>query len=241
MWRITAFFKRRPELDRTEALTRWQRDHFDPTAAALRETGAVRAIANLPFDPPAPGLADIFDAVAEYWFDDLDLARVALARLSDGMPSPEVWADIAASDTPAPWLGEVRPVLDAGTLGVKVIRAGRPARGVDATEALAYWRDHHPVVAQTAPNFWALLRRYTQVPAVDPDSPAAYPLQADVGAASVEDMQAAFAHPEYFSIVQPDERKFSLAGKLVSERLAFAAAREIVAYDDSGRPQPKAA
>jgi hypothetical protein len=231
MWRITAFFKRNPELSRAEALDRWQRDWFELTAADLRGGGARRAIANLPFDPPAEGLVDIFDAVAEFWFDDLLLARAALDRVTAAMASG-VWTEIADSSSPAPWLGEVRPVLDAGELGVKVIRAGRPARGVDATDALAYWRDHHPVVAQTARNFWALLRRYTQVPAVDPSSAAAYPLQADVGAASIADMNTAFAHPEYFSIVQPDERKFSLAGKLVSERLSFAAARERFAYDD---------
>lgn len=231
MLRITAFFKRRAELSRGDALERWQRDYFAPTAARMRDLGARCAIANLPFDPPAEGLADIFDAVAEYWFDDLGRARAALEFALDDMKGAR-WTAIADPSAPLPWLGEVRPVLAAGPLGIKVIRAGRPARGVDATEALAYWRDHHPVVAQTAVNFWALLRRYTQVPAVDPDSPSAYPLQADVGAASIADMNAAFAHPEYFSIVQPDERRFSLAGKLVSERLSFAAAHELIAYDD---------
>lgn len=231
MWRITAFFKRRDELDRPDALERWQRGHFEPTAARLRDLGARCAIANLPFDPPAEGVSDIFDAVAEYWFDDLDQARTGLDAALDGMTA-DSWTAIADPATPPPWLGEVRPVLASGPLGIKVIRAGRPAHGVDVSDALAYWRDHHPVVAQTAVNFWALLRRYTQVPAVDPDSPSAYQMQADVGAASIADMNAAFTHPEYYAIVQPDERRFSLAGNLVSERLAFAAARELIVYDD---------
>ncbi|MDI1294982.1 MAG: EthD domain-containing protein [bacterium] len=230
MFRITEFFKRRDDLDRPEAVERWREDYFAAASALMRAAGAKRAIANLPFDPPAPGQADIFDAVAEYWFADAATARDGLDRLVTDRPA--VWQNIAAPDAPPPWIGEVRPVLDAGALGIKVIRAGRPAQGVDATAALAYWRDHHPTVAQTAPAFWALLRRYTQVPALDPENPSAYPLQADVGAATPADMAAAFSHPEYFSIVQPDERKFSLAGKLVSERLAFAAAREVVAYDD---------
>ena len=238
MWRITAFYKRHRQLERAEALERWQREHFGPVAASVRDLGATRAIANLPFEPPAPGLADIFDAVAEYWFDDLDRARAALHCVKAAMTGRETWTAIADPETPAPWLGQVRPVLDAGALGIKMIRAGRPAKGVDATDALAYWRDHHAAVAQTATEFWALLRRYTQVPAVDPEDPAAYPLQADVGAASIADLNAAFGHHEYFAIVQPDERKFSLAGALVSERLAFAAAREVFAYDDTGRSLP---
>lgn len=231
MWRITSFFKRASSLERGEAVALWRAQAFAPMAALAREEGARCAIANLPFDPPAAGLPDLFDAVAEFWFDDPEAARAGLARV-DPVRRQEAWRAIADPASPAPWIGEVRTVLDRGELGIKVVRAGRPAAGVDATDALAYWRDHHPVVAQTATRFWALLRRYTQVPALDPADPRSYPLQADVGAASPEDMAAAFSHEEYFAIVQPDERRFSLAGQLVSERLYFAGAREEIAYDD---------
>jgi hypothetical protein len=231
MWRITSFFKRQSTLSRAHAVSLWHDTIFEPMAAVARQEGALCAIANLPFDPPAPGLPDLFDAVAELWFGDLESARSALARVKRIRHGVE-WLAVADQTSPSPWIGEVRAVLDRGELGIKVIRAGRPAAGVDASDALAYWRDHHPVVAQTATQFWSLLRRYTQVPALDPLDPQSYPLQADVGAASPEDMAAAFAHDEYFAIVQPDERRFSLAGQLVSERLYFAGAREWVAYDD---------
>lgn len=231
MWRITAFHKRPDGGSRAMAVATWMDGLFQPTAEAMRASGAVCAIANLPFDPPVASLKDDFDAVAEYWFGDRDQA---LGALRDARALASGFA--AAPENPVPWLGEVRPVLHDGPIGIKVIRAGRPAKGVETHEALAYWRDHHPRVAQTATAFWALLTRYTQVPGADPDDPLSYPLQADVGAASIVDMVAAFGHPEYFSIVQPDERKFSLAGQLVSERLYFAASREVYAYDDRVAP-----
>lgn len=230
MWRITTFFQRREPLSRASAIECWLPEFFHPATESMKAAGAHRAIANLPFDTPIEGLPDNFDAVAEFWFENLQQARSGLAELREIRRRP-AWDDLCDPACPAPWIGEVRPVLDAGPLCIKVIRAGRPAKGVDARDALAYWRDHHAAVAQTATQFWALLRRYTQVPAVEPESADAYPLQADVGAASIEDMKAAFAHPEYFSIVQPDERKFSLAGKLVAERLYFASARELIALD----------
>tara|TARA_E500000305_G_C4019599_1_gene237846 strand:- start:1184 stop:1900 length:717 start_codon:yes stop_codon:yes gene_type:complete len=230
MWRITSFYKRQGSLNRASAVESWLPNFFYPATDAMKAVGTCRAIANLPFDTPIEGLPDNFDAVAEFWFDDLDQARDGLINLRE-IQAGQAWQELSDPASPAPWIGELRPVLDAGPLGIKVIRAGRPAKGVDARDALAYWRDHHASVAKTATQFWALLRRYTQVPAVDPENAEAYPLQADVGAASVEDMKAAFAHPEYFSIVQPDERKFSLAGKLVAERLYFASSRELIALD----------
>jgi len=230
MLRITSFFKRREPLSRASAMESWLSGFFYPATDAMKAAGACRAIANLPFDAPVEGLPDDFDAVAEFWFDDLHQAQNGIDKLRE-VQDGKAWRELTDPTCPAPWIGELRPVLDAGPLGIKVIRAGRPAKGVDTREALAYWRDRHADVAQTATQFWALLRRYTQVPAVDPESAEAYPLQADVGAASIEDMKAAFAHPEYFSIVQPDERKFSLAGKLVAERLHFASQRELIALD----------
>jgi hypothetical protein len=230
MWRITSFFQRQESSNRASAVESWLTNFFYPATDTMAGVGAGRAIANLPFDTPIEGLPDNFDAVAEFWFDNLDQARDALVKLRE-IQAGQAWKDLSDPASPPPWIGELRPVLDAGPLGIKVIRAGRPAKDVDARDALAYWRDHHASVARTATQFWALLRRYTQVPAVDPESDQAYPLQADVGAASVEDMKAAFAHPEYFSIVQPDERKFSLAGKLVAERLYFASSRELITLD----------
>ena len=231
MWRITSFFKRSSSLSRERAIEQWMKEFFYPASKRMNEAGACRALVNLPFDPPAQDLPDNFDTVAEFWFNDLESARIGLSRLKE-IQSTEAWTQLVDSASPAPWIGEMKPVLDSGPLGIKVIRAGRPAKGVDATDALAYWRNCHADVAKTATGFWALLRRYTQVPAVDPESAEAYPLQADVGAASIADMKAAFSHPEYFSIVQPDERKFSLAGKLVSERLYFAGASELIAFSN---------
>ena len=62
MLRITAFFKRRAELGRGDALERWQRDYFGERA--FRATGGTGDYTQACVTGPTPALADICAAAS---------------------------------------------------------------------------------------------------------------------------------------------------------------------------------
>ena len=102
MWRITSFFQRQDSSNRASAVESWLTNFFYPATDTMAGVGAGRAIANLPFDTPIEGLPDNFDAVAEFWFDNLDKARDALVKLRE-IQAGQAWKDLSGQPAPVDW------------------------------------------------------------------------------------------------------------------------------------------
>jgi hypothetical protein len=116
-------------------------------------------------------------------------------------------------------MGEYLPKLALDGVKLKLTVTGDVADDVAIPEALQYWSDVHPVVARTAPDFWAYLRLYAQIHGREVPGMSLYrPMAADVGFENAEDFVTAYSHSQYLSIVRPDEIKFSKPGDM----LAFA-------------------
>ena len=237
MWRLTGFLRRDPSLTAGEFV-----DFIEREWAALARANAVlrnvvdRIDIHLPFDVAGTGLeamfAPQFDALLELWFGDRDGARtgIELINQESGLPRLTDHLDNAAS---AAWLGEVLPKKPDAARRTRICMtvAGHVIDGMPEHTAQQYWSDVHPLVAQRAPQTWNRLTLYQQThgrrDAVMESQtwiPCRYrPMCADVGAASVDELLAAYGNDEYLAIVRPDEMKFSKPHEALSFITAFVA------------------
>jgi hypothetical protein len=222
MWRVTQLLTRAPTLSRDEMMRGLADEHMPRLLqqAALRSPHLERAILCAAYEAPGSNIPVMFDASMELWFDSEDAAGQALAFLTT--LDPVLTASAArfvSSEKCVAWMGEYFERLKRDRVRLRLIVSGDIADGCTVEDALRYWADVHPVVAQTAPAFWAYLQLYAQVHGRRVPGVNAYrPMAADVGFASVEDFVSAYAHEQYLSIVRPDEIKFSKPGDM----LAFA-------------------
>jgi hypothetical protein len=217
MWRVTVLAKAAAGLDAAQAFRGLLEDYApsllaDPVLGGQHLRKLAVAVACAPTDS---GLPQTFDVGTELWFDEEAAAARALLHLSQN-EELKGGADryFAAEETLA-WMGEYFPNLELDGVKLKVTVTGDVADGIGIPEALQYWRDVHPVVARTAKDFWAHLRLYAQVHGRRVPGVATYrPMAADIGFANAGDFAAAFSHPQYLSIVRPDEIKFSKPGNM---------------------------
>src|ERR1700722_2783891 len=113
-------------------------------------------------DPPGSGLPNMFDASAEFWFDDEYAAGRALTLLTQDEALNTSAARYVAAESTVVWMGEYLPKLQREGMKLKLTVTGDVADGCTIPEALRYWSEVHPVVARTAREFWAYLRLYAQ-------------------------------------------------------------------------------
>jgi len=226
MWRITAFLKRHPSLDRhgfiAAARTLCK-------AIAVHDPAPRRTVINLPMDPLPPALAsmfgDRFDAVAELWFEDGSEAAATLGALSRSTMLNNLSARAIDRAGSYAWLAEVVPQIPPPDDYLKFVVAGQAADGMTMLEAQDYWRDDHPDVFRAVADFAPYIVGYTQMHGRDTLVPCAvdwlaaegfYPLCADMGLNSAEDVAVAYSMPGYLAIVRPDEEKFSKPADMLS-------------------------
>lgn len=239
MWRITAFLKRHSGLTRKE---------FIPHAQALMtriadHRGApVRVILNLPMDPLPVELAtmfgDRFDAVAELWFADAPSANAALLQLAADEAIGALAASAIDQGGSHAWLAEVVPQIPPPPAFLKFVVAGQMADNFTLAEAQEYWRVEHPRLFLTVTDFVPYIVGYTQMHGRNELAPGAidwlaahdfYPMCAEMGLRSVEDVVTAYSMPSYLAIIRPDEEYFSKPG----EMLSFASDRAL-AWEQGG-------
>jgi hypothetical protein len=232
LWRVTALLKRRDGIDKAAFLTRLLVELVPAMTAALDGAGAsCRIVVDLPPTDLAPEVQSLFpplfDGLIGFWFDGVEQAVAAMQAI-DGSPDAarigEGLIDPAASVV---WLGEVFPIKrEEGHSRVKFLAGGDAAEGWVIEEAQRYWRDVHPVVAQTAPSVWGPLTRYVQFhgPAIPAAlNPSSWlgrwkrvPLCAEMGFADERDFITNYSNEEYRRIVRPDEEKFSRPGEMLA-------------------------
>jgi hypothetical protein len=235
MWQVMMFLRRLPSVTPAEMLSGWLGLHTPVLLDRLKEGGS---FSRASFNAAAEGHLDdwpsVFDGVLELRFDDFLPAAAALSLLASNSTiraDAARWLDLDAS--PA-WIGKARPFLDKPGVKAKLLVAAQIADGWKDTEedAQRYWRDVHPVVAQGDLRFWGRLLRYTQIHGFrTPGIVNHMPIAAEIGAASFDDLNAAFATDFYRTTVRPDEMKFvSPEGMLV-----LASCQEKVIYERPAR------
>lgn len=184
-------------------------------------------------DPAIRGMfPPLFDAMFEFWFASRDDAVAVMMGLGSAAAISTAAEALVDRGTSVLWLAQVFPVKpERGASRVKFLAGGDAADGWSIEDAQVYWRDVHPVVAQTAPSVWLPLTRYVQfhgspLPDGLVDSPLGIwrrvPMCAEMGFADVRDFVTNYSNDEYLAIVRPDEEKFSRPG----EALAFVSGEE---------------
>lgn len=232
MWRVTAFLKRKAALDRKAFV-----QHVETLLAAIAAHDAApeKTVLNLPMDPLSDQMAamfgDGFDAVVELHFTDSDAANAALFALAaDAKIAALADAAIDRAGSHA-WLAEIVPQIVPPAEHLTFFVAGQIADGMTRDEAQQYWRSEHVRVFTSVPDFIPYIVGYTQLHGRDVLRPGAidwlaaesfYPMCADMGLRSTEDVVTAYSMPSYLAIVRPDEERFSKP----ADMLSFASGRK---------------
>ena len=209
MWRVIMFLKRLASIGPVDMQTGWLKHHVPLLLGRLGDLK--RASFNAVADGALEGWPAGFDGVLELRFDEFLPAAAALSLLQNDetlRTDAARWLDLALS--PA-WLGKANPVLDKPGVKAKLLVGAQVAEGWEDREgdAQRYWRDVHPVVAQGDLKFWGRLLRYTQIHGFrTPGVSNHMPIAAEIGAASFDDLNKAFATEYYQTTVRPDEMKF---------------------------------
>ncbi len=173
-----------------------------------------------------------FDGLLEMWFETQADAE-AVSRLLAGSAACRAAArGLIDGGRGIAWLAEVFPIkAEIGVTRIKFMAGGEVAPGWTVDAAQRYWRDVHPVIAQTVPEVWGRLARYTQFHGCDAPGLAVgdwlarvrfVPLCAEMGFARARDFVLTYTGADYLRIVRPDEEKFSRPG----EMLAFVSGEE---------------
>ena len=230
MWRVTTLVNRQSALDEAQFSRRWQDELVPAIRDALQNLGTLR---KLILDVPPTALSEKvravfppqFDGMAEFWFDTAEDAAAAMKALSQDTALRSLAASIVSAADGVAWLAKVVPSKpDSGSV-VKFLAAGDIVDTLTLEEAQSYWANVHPVVAQTVPETWNMLTRYTQfhgrpTPTLEMgDWLAQYrfvPMAADMGFADAEDFIAMYTHEDYLAVIRPDEEKFSRPGEMLS-------------------------
>jgi hypothetical protein len=231
MWRVIMFLKRLSTVTPAEMRSGWLEQVTPVLLDRLKELGSLnRASFNAAAEGQLAGWPAGYDGALDLWFDDFLPAAAALSLLQSNATiraHAAQWLDIDAS--PA-WIGKATRVLDKPGVNARLMVAAQVADDwkEEEEDAQRYWRDVHPVIAQGDLRFWGRLLRYTQIHGFrTPGVVNHMPIAAEIGAASFDDLNAAFATEYYRTTVRPDEMKFvSPEGMLV-----LASGQEKVIYE----------
>lgn len=248
MWRVTALIRKRANVAQA-AFDRGWLDEVAPAiaAAAAHDPRVRRVIVNAPPAALPDSISRVFppayDGLLEFWFETAADAVAAMRTLSADATLRAAATTVVDGAGGVAWLALVVPSKPEAGSTVKFLAAGEVAHGVTLEAAHRYWAEEHPRVAQTAPQVWQRLTRYTQFhgkpsPVLDMDDWLAVarfvPMCSDMGFARIEDFLGLYTSEDYARIVRPDEEKFSRPG----EALSFVSAEERVLLDAGDRPLP---
>lgn len=236
MFRITILARRSKAITADAFNTQWLNVVCPALARCVANTPKLhRIVVNLPPDSLSAAIANVFptlyDGMLELWSETAEAAAACIDAIAADKHVKESSRDVVDTDNSVMWLAEVVPSKPDSGSRVKFTAGGEVAHGVALEEAHRYWRDEHPLVAQTAPDVWNKLSRYTQFhgctsPQLNTDNglakPRFVPMCSDMGFMDQNDFIALYTCKQYQQIVRPDEEKFSRPG----EMLAFISAEE---------------
>ena len=217
MWKLITYLHRRAGSTHAEFDRRWRGSHADLLRAQPAFCAYVRRyVQNHALEDSRSPLRgpDDHDGVSELWFDtlgDLDTALATPAYREVIEPDLAAFVDLGGSGS---LVTEEVTVDDRPPAAVKLCAAAFGREGLTREEAQRYWRDEHPRVIRSVPEFMGHVRRYVQ------NHPRAhagetigtllpYDLALEMFFDSVEEMQAAFTEPAYLTTVRADEARFA--------------------------------
>ena len=217
MWRITMLMKAAPGIGRQRAFqgmlddyTRLLVSHLSLARPYLR-----RIVISCAAETPGSGLPDVFDASAEFYLDDEAAAGETLVVLTEDKQLVAAVSRYCDWSSMVAWMGEYIVKLQLQEANIRLTVTGDIADGCTVEQALEYWSNVHPVVAQKARRFWNYLRLYAQIHGRKVPGTQLYrPMAAEVGFEDLDDLITAYSHEQYLSIVRPDEMKFSKPGEM---------------------------
>ena len=230
MWRVTTLVNQSADSRSGDFGRQWLDVLAPAIAAAAKQDGrAHRIIVNVPPPEIDEKVAAVFprpyDGLIEFWFESAQLAADGMRLLSAHSDLCNLAGSIVNGKSGVAWLAKaVLSKPEAGT-AVKFLAAGDVAEGVALEDAQRYWAESHPKVAQTAPEVWEPLTRYTQFhgkpePRLDMGdwlaAPRFVPMCSDMGFARQTDFIGVYTSDQYESIVRPDEETFSRPGEMLS-------------------------
>lgn len=232
LWRVAALLHRRPGISE-EDFAAGLSDELAPAmmAAVEKPAGPFRLVIDhrpSSLDPKVDGLfPPLFDGLIGLWFESVDDAIATMRAMDASADVRRIAGELIDAERSTVWLAEVFPIKrEEGGSHIKFLAGGDAAEGWDMIEAQRYWRDVHPVVAQTAPTVWGPLTRYVQFHgrSVPPALAGQHwlgrwklvPLCAEMGFADGADFVTNYSNEEYRTIVRPDEEKFSRPGEMLA-------------------------
>lgn len=236
MFRLTSFLKRAPAITRSAFVSTW-RDRFSVELLAHPAlAGRLRRyVINLPIDPVPPEHAwianDEFDGVAELWFSTLDDAVEASNAIAADSRLIEIADSFVDPTGCISWIGAFAEDFDSPRVTIKRIVAGQKAPHLTLEDAQAYWLVGHNAFMKGFPEFMAYMLRYATVAGIPtPDlklrSYRLFAMCADVGFASLQDLDDAYREPRMAAAGAGDLAKFGAD----SGAILFTAAREEILY-----------
>jgi len=242
MWRVATLVQKRGDVPMAEFARQWLGVIAPAIAKAAGNAGSVsRVVVNVPPENLGESLRSVFppayDGLIEFWFADPEDAVSTMQIIGDDAALRELALPVIDGARSVSWLAQCFPIKPERGSTVKFLAGGDVAEGVELEDAQAYWRDQHPVVAQTAPQVWEPLTRYTQfhgkpqhiVGTIDWLAQGRFvPLCSDMGFVETDDFLKVYGCEQYARIVRPDEEKFSRPGEMLSfisseERVLFEA------------------
>jgi len=226
MWRAIAFLRRNQLLNRNEFIARVEELLHK---VATCSPAPAKTVLNLPMNPMPQDLkgmfGDRFDAVVELWFDHGTEARDVLRAIAANesiVHEADAAIDKASSHA---WLAEVVEQVPPPAELLRFFVAGQVADGLTVKDAQEYWRTEHPRVFLSVEDFRPYIAGYTQMHGRDIlvkgeidwlALASFYPMCAEMGLRTAEDVVAAYALPSYLAIVRPDEERFSKPADMLS-------------------------
>lgn len=230
MWRVAILVRKLTDIPMEKFESRWRGAIAPAIADAAARAGSVaRVVLNIPPAHLGDDLRSVFppayDGLLELWFATPEGAEATMRAIADDGTAAKLARPVIDAERSVTWLALAFPTKPEDGSTVKFLAGGEVAEGVELEEAQAYWRDVHPVVAQTAPQVWEPLTRYTQFHG-KPDHVLAsidwlakgrfVPLCSDMGFARTDDFLGVYSSEQYSRIVRPDEEKFSRPGEMLS-------------------------
>lgn len=221
MWRVTMMVKRRSDLAPDDFQSGWCEVLAPEIAQIAQQQGATHCILNFAPEHYTDAMVSAFpaahDGLLELWFDETDEATRAMIELTASLPVKELGESLLDRSRSIVWLAQARLIKPETGTAFRFFVAGDVAEGLTVADGQRYYFEQHPVTIRGVPTFWDRMTYYCQFHGIH--SPESWPEQrlatgpmpplcSELGFASFDMMQEAFADEAYAQIIRPDEEKF---------------------------------
>ena len=226
MFRLTIFMRRAAGIDRATFVEGWRGELTAAIKANPHVERSVRSyVLNLPFATVPEEFLwiadDTFDGVAELWFDTLPAAVVTANTLAADDAIKTLGPKLIDSAASAAWIGHVVDDFTKPGINVKRIVAGQSRPDMALEAAQDYWVYEHNDFFSGFEKFMSYMLSYRAIygiptPGLRIASQRFMGMCADVGFASLQDLNDAYLEPEHAAVMMTDIVKFGATSGAVT-------------------------